>query len=61
MHLRLAFRHESESSTDAFLCAQLLREQGISAEIRDGEISGLAGVRHHPLTFGIATLYVGEK
>lgn len=38
--------HEAESSTDAFLCAELLREQGISAEIRDGEISGLTGLRH---------------
>ncbi len=40
--------YETDSSTDAFLCAQLLREQGISAEIRDGEISCLAGIRHQP-------------
>lgn len=25
------------------------------------QAAGLAGVRYHPLTFGIATLYVGEK
>jgi len=46
---------ETDSSTDAFLCAQLLREQGVTAEIRDGDISGLAGVRHRPWRVEVPT------
>jgi hypothetical protein len=47
--------HETDSQTDAFLCAQLLREQGVAAEIRDGDISGLAGVRHRPWRVEVPT------
>jgi len=45
---RYAVVYETDSSTDAFLCAQFLHEKGVSAEIREGEIAGLAGVRHRP-------------
>jgi hypothetical protein len=40
--------YESDSPTDAMLCCQQLREQGIAAVIRDGELSALVGVRVAP-------------